>query len=334
MMKKIVIFGATGTVGTYTAIELKRKGYYVIAVGRRVDKNNFFMKRGIEYYSLDVREKKSFSLLPKDVDSVIHLAGAMPAHMDNYVPDSYLSSILTGTFNVLEYIRENNIRKIIFGHSISDILYRFGTKDPISPDVDMKFPLTGDHSIYSISKNAAVNLIEHYHFQYGVNRYILRMPTIYAYHPNSFYYVDGKKKKMGFRLIIENAMQAKTIEIWGDPTKEKEIVYIKDFIKIVEGAIESSSKGGIYNVGTGIGVSLEKQVRDIIKIFSPKGSESNVVYKENYQNSPQFILDIDKTRLELNFSPDYDYISYLIDFKKEMESQRFKEIWGDESEYD
>lgn len=65
-----------------------------------------------------------------------------------------------------------------FAQSIADILYKFGTTEPIDDDVERKFPLATDHSVYSICKNTVVNLIEHYHAQYGFQRFIVRLPTI------------------------------------------------------------------------------------------------------------------------------------------------------------
>ena len=48
-MGKIVIFGATGTVGVYTSLKLKEDGYDVVAVGRRKSDNGFFADYGIPY---------------------------------------------------------------------------------------------------------------------------------------------------------------------------------------------------------------------------------------------------------------------------------------------
>lgn len=333
-MKTVLIFGATGTVGVYCALDLKTKGYHVIAVGNRSSDNGFFKDYGIEYYSVDISDYNNFDHLPKNnIDYIIHFAGAMPAHMNGYDGHRYINSIVNGTLNVLEFTRNVNSKRIVFSQSISDILYLFGGLDLIPADAERRFPLTGDHSVYSISKNAAVNLIEHYFYEYGIKRFILRMPTIYAYHPNPYYYVNGQKKWMAFRYIIDRAIKSDTVEIWGDPSQQKEIVYINDFVQIVEKSLKADCDGGIYNVGCGVGVTLEKQVRGIIEVFSPKHKKSDVVYKPDMPNSPQFILDISKTKADLKYEPQYDYLSYLRDFKKEMGKNRFSKLWGVQSDY-
>ena len=53
--KLIVVFGATGNLGAYTAVHLKEHGYDVIAVGRRKSDNGFFATKGIKYISVDVQ---------------------------------------------------------------------------------------------------------------------------------------------------------------------------------------------------------------------------------------------------------------------------------------
>lgn len=76
-MKKIVIFGATGNVGSYV-LKYAREyfdpaEYEIIASGRR--KTDFFTKRGIPYYSVDISRAEDFSVLPQeDVYAVIYLA--------------------------------------------------------------------------------------------------------------------------------------------------------------------------------------------------------------------------------------------------------------------
>ena len=62
--KRIVVFGATGNIGAYSAVYLKEQGYDVVAVGRRKSDNGFYATKGVEYYSVDIKQRESFN---KDV---------------------------------------------------------------------------------------------------------------------------------------------------------------------------------------------------------------------------------------------------------------------------
>lgn len=331
-MEKVLIIGATGSVGTYTAVELKKQGYDVVAVGHRKSDNGFFGEQGIPYISMDIKEKADFAKLPKDIDAVLHFAGAMPAHMAGYNPYEYVDSIITGTLNVLEYMREIDCKKIVFTQSIADILYRFGTTEPIGDDIERRFPLNTDHSVYSICKNAAVNLIEHYHAKYGIRRFIVRLPTIYLYHPNPFYNVDGKQKWMGYRYIIDQAIKGNTLEIWGNPDSKKEMVYVGDFVNMMACCLRAENEGGIYNIGCGNPVSIEYQIKKIAEIFNGD-KKSDIIYCPEKPSSPQFVLSIEKARCELGYEPQYDFESMMRDFKHEMETPRFAKLWGEMVEF-
>lgn len=327
-MGTIIIFGATGSVGVYTTLYLKSIGYNVIAVGHRKSDNGFFGDYHIPYHSIDIENRTDFNRLPMtDVSQILHFAGAMPARMQGYDPYKYIDTIIVGTLNVLEYMRHCGCNKIIFTQSIADILYKFGTTDPIDDDIERKFPLATDHSVYSISKNTAVNLIEHYHAQYGFKRFILRLPTIYVYHPNPFYFVNGEKKWMGYRYIIDQAIKGNILEIWGNPKSKKEMVYVKDFVQMVQKCVESKLNGGIYNVGCGNPISIEDQIHDIAEVFATE-RKSEIIYFSQKESSPQFVLNIEKARKELGYVPRYDFHSLLLDFKEEMRLEPMRKLWG------
>jgi len=53
-------------------------------------------------------------------------------------------------------------------------------------------------------------------------------------------YVNGKNVPLGYRYFIQKALNSETIEIWGDPQKAKDIVYVKDFNQMLNKAIESN----------------------------------------------------------------------------------------------
>lgn len=333
MNKKVIVFGATGTLGTHVAVHLQRIGYQVHAVGYRKSDNGFFNDYNIPYYSVDIADIEQFSQLPQsNIDTVLHFAGALPASMQGYAPGKYIDSIVKGTLNVLEYTRKCGTKKIIFPQSLFDISYLFGSKTPILPDATRKAPLTGDHAIYVIAKMAAVDLIEHYYHLYGIKRFILRLPRIYMFHPNPYTYTDGIKCLISDRYLIEQAIKGETIEIWGDPQRLLETICVMDFLQIVEKCVTSPLDGGIYNVGSG-GSTLEERVRGIVEVFSPKENPSPIIYRPEKRNSQQFVLDIHKTMNELKYEPQYNWKEYLLDFKKEMEAQTFKKLWGNSNDY-
>lgn len=333
-MRKVVVFGATGKVGCYTALYLKEMGYDVTAVGRRASDNGFFADHGIPYVSLDILRQEDFRKLPQeDVYGVIHMAAILPATMKGYDPHEYVSSNLDGTLNVLDYSVKAGVQRFVFPKSWSDILYLTGTLDPIPADAPVKFPLNTDHTVYAITKNAACDIIQHYSVKYGFRYYILRFPNIFCYHPNPTYYVDGRKRWTGQRAIIEQAKRGEEIELWGNPQAARDVFYVKDCTQIIEKCLSADGESGTYNVGTGKVVSRMDQIKGLIEVFGDPSNPSKIVVRSDKPDSPTYLLDISKTVDQLGFVPRYDYLTYLKDLKHEMEVNRFEKLWGKESDY-
>ncbi len=333
-MKTILVLGATGTLGAYISLHFKDKGYNVIAAGHRKSDNGFFADHGIDYYSIDIANAEDFDNLPQTgIDVVADFAGALPASMKGYDATLYIESIFKGTYNVLEYIRKNNIPKIIFPESLFDISYLFGTKDPIPADAERKAPLTGDHAMYVIAKMAAVETILHYHATYGIKAFILRLSRVYTYHPNPYTYTDGEKVMVSDRFLIKKAEKGEALEIWGDPDRLLETCAMPDFLHIVEKCVESQSEGGVYNIGSG-GSTLEERIKGIVEVFSTQDNKSTITYAPEKRDAMQFVLDISKTRKELGYEPKFHWIDYCRWFKEERAKQRFAKLWGKEEDYE
>lgn len=100
------------------------------------------------------------------------------------------------------------------------------------------------------------------------------------------------------------------------------MVYVKDFAQMLYLSCFVNKECGYYNVGTGIGTSLEDQIKGMIEVFGD-GKKSNIVYRTDKPNAPQYIMDISNAKEDLGYEPKYNYIDMLIDMKKERDLDRF-----------
>lgn len=329
-MKKIIILGATGNVGSYLhryACEYFDGKYEIIASGRR--KTNFFEKQGMKYYSVDIGNYDEFDKLPKDdVHAVIYLAADIPAYMVGYQAEKYIQSNMVGAYNVLEYCRKVNADRILFSTSCYDKWEDAKMGKVLTPDKNYNFSYTGDHALYVISKNTAIEMMEHYRQEYGLKDFIFRFPTIYSYSPNQYYYPNGIKTMRPLYRMINLAKEGKPIELWGNPNYAKDMVHVNDCAQMFCRAIDVNREYGFYNVGTGIPVTMQQQIETIIKVFSPENKKSEIIYCPEKPIGGGCLMDIENAKVELGYKPMYDVEALFRDYKEEMKFNRFLELRG------
>ena len=329
-MKKIIIFGATGNIGAYFTDyckeHLDEKEYEVIAVGRK--RTEFFEKQGIQYINVDLCKAEDFERLPKeDVYAVVNLAGLLPAYMKVYDPFAYVETNINGALRVLEYARKNHADRALYTQTWSEQGGYWGKKEVLSPDLPRKLIYTGDHAFYAITKTMIVETMEHYKQEYGLKNFVFRLPNVYLYHPEKYYYVDCVKKPIGYRYMIERATKGEPIEMWGNPDAFKDILYVKDLCQMMYKALFAEKDGGTYNAGTGIKTTLREQIEGMIEVFSPKNHKSEIIEKPDGAGFTSFVMDIRNAEEDLGYKPQYTYLKYLEDYKKERELGRFNELW-------
>jgi UDP-glucose 4-epimerase len=320
-MQAILVIGATGSTGPHLTKYLNDENFLVYATGLKPRSRDYFGMNNVIYVQLDISKKDDFELLPTNFDAVVLLAGAMPARMKGYDPYEYVNVNITGTLNVLEFCRLNKIKKLIFAQTHSDVSGHWNTGEQIAADASRSINLKGDHAMYVISKCAAADMVEHYHQEYDMQTIVLRLPTIYCNWPAANFYVDGKLQDMAYMYLINKAIKGEQLEVWGDPTATKDIVYIKDFVCIVKNALESRFAQGTYNVGSGIGTSLDDQIKGMVEVFSPQGKASEIIYKPEKRTQVSYLYDISRTQRELRYKTKYPYKKMLLDMKAEINAQ-------------
>jgi len=325
-MQKILIIGATGTTGFYLTEYLRalQGKYEIYLTGSRNRDISYHQDANLHYLQVDISNQGDIEKLPEHVDCVVLLAGAMPARMEGYDPHKYVNTNVSGTLNVLEYCRKSKVGKIIFAQSHSDVYGSWNKKGLIPSNAPRELNYVGDHAVYIISKCCAAELIEHYHQQYGISSIILRLPNIYSYWPHHDYYVDGAKRPVPYLSLIEKAMKGEPIEIWGDPSIAKDLIYVKDFAQMVEKSISSPIDHATYNVATGVGTTLEQQIRGIIDVFSPPENPSPVTYRPDLPSQNSYVYDISNAVRDLGYQPRYPYREMLVDMKQEMLNEKLK----------
>ena len=315
-MKRVIIFGATGKIGSNVAVYLIEKGYDVVAVGHRISDNGFFETKGIQYIGGVANENEAdFEKLPTNIDAIINLAGAMPAHA-NASPMPYIQSIIVGTVNICEWLRtKTTCKRIIFNTTPSDVIKYLNQPTPVPDYAPRSFPKNGgDHAVYAIAKNAAVDILEHYSIAYDFKPIIFRHDTVYCWSENPYYNIDGQRKMLPWRR--------NTVEVWGDPETRKCLLYVKDFCSAIECALQCDHTG-IYNLSGVRFYTMEEQIQGIIDAFGDKQKPPAKVYCPEKPSTPMHLYADEKAKMELGWKPNWDWWKACEDMKKTMEEKPF-----------
>jgi UDP-glucose 4-epimerase len=89
--------------------------------------------------------------------------------------------------------------------------------------------------------------------------------------------------------------------------------------------LKSKDASGLYNIASGRTLSLKEEAETIVRVFSPRDHPSRITYRQDKPNSIEpFLYDISKAKVDLGWSPQYSFEEWLVDYKKEMASGRFK----------
>jgi UDP-glucose 4-epimerase len=324
----IVVIGASSFIGTYLVDELYNQGREVFATGFSNRNNEYFANKRIPYAQVDISKQADFEKLPQEnVEAVVLMASTLPVNDNGFRPQQYIEVNALGALNVLEYCRIHKVKKIIYGTSHFDVYGLWDNGRAITEEDDRTINFADDHAVYIISKIAAVNLVEHYHQAYGIAGITFRLPGVYGYGPHSEIYLNGKVQVPRFTLFIRNAIAGDPIEVWGDPSRGHDFVYVKDVVGAVIGAIESKSAHGLYNIASGIRTPIDNEVKGIVEVFSSPERRSEIRYRTDKPNIPfTYLYDISKAKRDFDYAVNYPFMKMLQDIKKEMELRRFEHL--------
>src|SRR5699024_91475 len=206
-----------------------------------------FNQFGVTYHQVDMLHRSDFKSLPQeDVHAVILLAATIPSYMTDYNGGDYLETNILGAYNVLEYCRKVDADRVLYSQTVFDISLHAKPEVILKPDLPAKFSYSGDHAMYVISKNTALELLKHYYEEYGLKYFVFRFPTIYGYSHFQYYYPNGIKTMRPLYKQINRAINSEPLELWGDPNYSKDMVHVYDCAQMLCKATLVDRDTGFY----------------------------------------------------------------------------------------
>lgn len=324
--KKVIVFGAAGFIGTYLIDELIKQNYEVVASDISTIGEQYYREQGIKYIPVDITKEDDFEKLEMlEYDAVIHLAALQPANYGaNYSPKDYVNININGTLHILEFCRKTKAKKIIYASSHRNTSGLWHKNTAIKEIDGRSQQYEGEYSMFSISESAAQDLVEFYRSNYDIQGLIFRLPPVYGFGPHLEIFKNGKPIKTGFQTFIENAMNAKPLEVWGDITVGRDIIYVKDVVSAFMKAIRNEKASGLYNISSAYRLTLKEEVETIARVFWRDNTPPVFVMKpEKTHTMDSFVYDNTKAKEDFSWMPEYSFEKLLIDYKKELDNNKF-----------
>jgi UDP-glucose 4-epimerase len=288
-MKKVLILGGTGYIGTNLAIYLSE--FYDITVTGRSTTNSFLQKYSkIKFKTLKLSDKDEIKSIVKNFEVfVLLIPNRQPHQVDKIVVDD-LGEIIEPTeffFNLLS--REN--KKLVFA-STGGAVYG-DSKGNTSFESDICNPIT-QYGKYKLRLEESLTSTQK---QNQFDADILRISNPYGGHFDHYF-------SSGFVNTVLSRIRNKSIlSIWGDGLQVRDFIHISDVCEYIRRTIEI--KGfNLMNIGTGIGYSLVDAFELISKVNK---STLDVFFNYDYvEEVPYNVLSTAKSENILSYSPKLD----------------------------
>ncbi|HPA07585.1 MAG TPA: NAD-dependent epimerase/dehydratase family protein [Methanoregulaceae archaeon] len=238
---KYFITGGAGFIGSNLVDRLLTKENEVIVYDNFSTGFTEFLKKAIKNPSFtliegDILDQDRLSNAMAGSDFIFHLAANADVRFGTDHPSKDLKQNTIATFNVLEAMRENTIKKIAFSSTGSI----YGEAKVIPTPEDVPFPV--QTSLYGASKLACEGLITAYCEGFGVQSWIFRFVSILGERYTHGHVYDFYKQLLS---------HPEYLDVLGDGHQKKSYLYVQDCINAMQWAIENShEKVNIFNLGT------------------------------------------------------------------------------------
>ncbi|MEW6195153.1 MAG: SDR family NAD(P)-dependent oxidoreductase [Bacteroidota bacterium] len=299
-MKKVLITGAGGFIGSHLTEELIKRGYYVTALVKYNSRSHFgFLEnignvKNLNILLGDITDQRMINTLVKGKDVVFNLAALIGIPYSYFAPESYIKTNTMGTLNIANACLEQNI--LLIQTSTSEV-YGTALYTPIDEN-----HLLQAQSPYAASKIGADKVVESF-----INSFGLKAVTLRPF--NTF---GPRQSSRAFIPSVISQILSKNTEIKvGNLEPIRDLNFVSNIVDAFVLASEiEECKGLTLNVGSGIGFSMKEVFDKIVKLMNV---EKKVIIKQDLdrirpENSEVFnlICNSNKFRKITNWKPNID----------------------------
>ena len=300
-MKKIIVTGGLGFIGSNLIDLLISKNYYVINIDKVTYSSNFYNTRehkkskNYKFIRCDIKDKKLKKIIftYKPV-AIFNLAAE--THVDRSIdsPESFIQSNIVGVFNLLECFKEyTNRYKSKLIHISTDEVYG----DILSGRSSEKYPYQPS-SPYAASKAASDHLVSSYVRTYKIPAMVTNCSNNYGpkQHPEKL-----------IPKLIYNILNNKPLPIYGKGTNSREWIYVKDHCEALLKIFIKGKIGEFYNIGSNKNLNnlqVSKELINISKSITKIGNKVKILFvKDRPGHDIRYALNSNKIKSKLGWKP-------------------------------
>jgi len=233
-----------------------------------------------------------------EIDVVCNFAAE--SHVDRSIvaPDAFIRTNIEGTFNLLEVSRQNSDRLVLFHHVSTDEVYGslgsdgfFTEKTPYKPN-----------SPYSASKAASDHLVRAYNKTYA-------LPVTISNCSNNYGPYQFPEKLIP--LMILNALEGKSLPIYGDGRNVRDWLFVEDHCRAVWEIMKGGTRGQTYNIGGRCelaNIDTVTMLCDLLDEMVPKTDRTShrdliTFIQDRPGHDLRYAIDCSKLEKELGWAP-------------------------------
>jgi UDP-glucose 4-epimerase len=267
---KVLVTGGAGYIGSVTAAYLLDRNYEVSIFDNLSTGNTKLIDQRANFIYGDILDQNAIESAVQNCDAVIHLAGKALVEESVSKPHEYEEVNFRGTLNVLNGMKKNGVKKLIFSSTCA--VYGEAKKDSIDElqPLDPKNP-------YASSKLKSDKLIREFSTLNGMNAIVLRFFNVAGSYINNNNCMFGELHQTETHLI-PNVIKSESINVYGDDWPTKDGTCVRDYVHVIDLAIaiekslnyKAINNFDLFNLGSGKGSSVSEVVETVEKVLNKK----------------------------------------------------------------